>query len=250
MVNIKSLFKAVAPPILSSATSHVLKARKRKLFFQQLRRYENLSHEKLDRNILYPCLYDDIETSGYIGGLYTYQDTWAARLICEKRPAQHVDVASSAAFVVMTSVFTKIVSVEFRPFVTSLPNLESRSGDVCRMPFENNSVASLSSLSVLEHIGLGRYGDPIDPQGTVKAAAELERVLMPGGDLYVAVPTQAWSRIHFNAHRTHTPEDFIALFPGCRLVEETYAQQDGYLDRAAYDQSKRPYSYGCFHFTK
>ena len=47
---------------------------------------------------------------------------------------------------------------------------------------------SISCLSVVEHIGLGRYGDALDPFGTVKAINELKRVLTKGGLLLISVP--------------------------------------------------------------
>jgi SAM-dependent methyltransferase len=56
-------------------------------------------------------------------------------------------------------------------------------GSVLALPFPNASQASLSSVCVIEHIGLGRYGDELDPRGSEKAAAELTRVLAPRGDL-------------------------------------------------------------------
>jgi hypothetical protein len=36
-------------------------------------------------------------------------------------------------------------------------------------------------MHVVEHIGLGRYGEPMDEQGDLKAIEELKRVLAPGG---------------------------------------------------------------------
>ena len=54
---------------------------------------------------------------------------------------------------------------------------------------------------MVEHIGLRRYGDPLDPDGTVKAMAELKRIVIPGGDLYISVPVDEMNRIYFKAHR-------------------------------------------------
>jgi hypothetical protein len=36
-------------------------------------------------------------------------------------------------------------------------------------------------MHVVEHIGLGRYGDPIDPDGDLKAISELKRVVQKRG---------------------------------------------------------------------
>jgi hypothetical protein len=44
-------------------------------------------------------------------------------------------------------------------------------------------------MHVVEHVGLGRYGDPIDANGDAQAIKELKCVLWPGGVLYFVVPT-------------------------------------------------------------
>src|SRR2546430_12288402 len=51
-----------------------------------------------------------------------------------------------------------------------------------RSPFGDLELSSVSCLHVAEHIGLGRYGDAIDPLGTRKAIGELARVLAVDGD--------------------------------------------------------------------
>jgi hypothetical protein len=35
-------------------------------------------------------------------------------------------------------------------------------------------------MHVVEHVGLGRYGDALDPKGDARACAELARVLAQG----------------------------------------------------------------------
>ena len=75
--------------------------------------------------------------------------------------------------------------VDIRPLSLPMDTIHFRAGSILEMPFENASVASLSSICVIEHIGLGRYGDPPDPRGTQKALDELKRILAPGGNLYL-----------------------------------------------------------------
>lgn len=47
---------------------------------------------------------------------------------------------------------------------------------------------AIVSLSAIEHIGLGHYGDPLDPDGDTKALANCWRWLKPGGWIYFDVP--------------------------------------------------------------
>jgi hypothetical protein len=53
-----------------------------------------------------------------------------------------------------------------------LENLFFKEGSILALPFESGSIKSLSSLCVVEHIGLGRYGDEIDPFGSESAIKE------------------------------------------------------------------------------
>ena len=71
--------------------------------------------------------------------------------------------------------------------------------------FADGSLESLSTLHAVEHFGLGRYGDPIHPDGWRRAAEALARVLAPGGRLYFSVPIGR-ERLVFNAHRVFSPE--------------------------------------------
>lgn len=85
----------------------------------------------------------------------------------------------------LLSTITKTTFIDIRPFKTDLKDLAVKKGDILNMPFEDNSIKSLSFLHVAEHIGLGRYGDKLDPEGTKKACIELSRILAPDGKLFL-----------------------------------------------------------------
>ena len=179
---------------------------------------------------------------------YFYQDTWAFRKIAERRPAQHVDVGSTALLVGCIAGLVPTVSIDIRPLQARIPGLEVRIGNITEMPFPEGSVGSLSSLCVIEHIGLGRYGDPLDPEGARKAALELTRVLAPGGNLYVSAPIGR-SYVAFNAHRSFTKDEFLGLFSALTLVEYQLVNDHGTTTEISPD----PHSglhVGLFHFRK
>lgn len=119
------------------------------------------------------------------------------------------------------------------------------------LPYENNSVQSLSCLHVAEHIGLGRYGDTLDPEGTQKAAAELSRCLAKGGNLYFSVPVGR-PRLCFNAHRIHSPCQIIDYFKDLSLVEISGTGDDkkfiNNINIESLENSR--YACGMFWFTK
>lgn len=224
--------------------------RYKKLSEHLVGRRGNVKTQPVKITNLRPYIHDNTENSGRIGGKYIFQDTWVARKIFKKSPKKHVDIGSSKMFLIMASILTEVISVDIRPIITELNNITTNIGDLFNLPFQDGSIESISSLSVIEHVGLGRYGDKLDPYGTEKAAKELSRVLKKGSDLYVSVPIEAKSTVYFNAHRTHSPEDFIALFPECKLIEEKYVIKDAYLSRREYDKIGCHYAYGLYHFRK
>ena len=119
----------------------------------------------------YPCLGDNTNSSGEFGR-YVYQDSWAFKHVLSKKPKKIVDIASSTYFVAFAAQVTSVESVDIRLLHTSLKTIKSKIGDATSLPYKNNSVEALSSLSVIEHIGLGRYGDKVDYNGMQKAINE------------------------------------------------------------------------------
>lgn len=168
---------------------------------------------------LFPVLTDRYLSAGSIKGHYFLQDLHVAKLIHKEKPSQHVDVGSRLdGFISHLLIFLKVIYVDIRDLPISLENLVYSQGSITKLPFPDASLNSLSSLHVLEHIGLGRYGDPIDPEGYKKAISELQRVLAPGGKLYLSVPVGK-EKVFFDAHRVFWPETIISLFDEVQLKE-------------------------------
>lgn len=203
----------------------------------------------------YPRL-EDRTTETPFDPQYFYQAVWAFSKINQAAPANHVDVGSDVKFIGMLSAVVKVEFVDIRPLPVQLENLRCREGSLLNLPYATESVRSLSSMHVLEHVGLGRYGDPIDPEGIQKACAELQRVLEPGGQLYVSVPIGR-PRVQFNAHRVLALEEVIGFFKGLRLVDMAFVDNHGnYLpgikpEEVRFDESGgSDYALGCFQFAK
>jgi SAM-dependent methyltransferase len=156
-------------------------------------------------------------------------------------------VGSSVKTIGILSQFTPTTMIDIRPADVTLENLSFLEGTILALPFDDGTIGSLSSICVLEHIGLGRYGDPLDPWGSEKSCAELRRVLKPGGDLLISVPVDEACRVHFNAHRTFTRDYVLRLFPDCSLVEERYIYGTRLEHR--YD-ALQGFGTGLFHFRK
>jgi hypothetical protein len=183
---------------------------------------------------------------------YFYQDTWAAGKILASRPTVHVDLGSTALLVGMLSNSTRMISVDVRPLAVALDGLVACAGTGVGLPFRDRSIRSLSSLCVLEHIGLGRYGDQIDPRGAEKAAAELQRVLAPGGDLYLSVPIEKEDRAYFNAHRAFSIATVLKMISELALEHVVLVQGHRRLSPGEIEMldSYSPMVFGLFHFRR
>lgn len=199
---------------------------------------------------LYPCLQDNARQTA-VDSHYFHIGAWAASRIFRTAPDSHVDIASSNQFVGMLTAFTDVVFVDIRPLNVRIPRLVQRPGSILDLPFQSSSVRSVSCLSVAEHIGLGRYGDPIDPDGTDKACLELERILAPGGNLFFAVPIGR-PRVCFNAHRVFDTGQVMSLFQNLKLVEFSGVDDTGtYTENMALsDLDAAEFGCGMFWFSK
>ncbi len=211
-------------------------------------------HKKLKRSpnstfsttIFYPCLTDKTENTP-LDPIYFYQNAWAAGKIFEAKPARHFDIGSQVGFVGIVSQFVPTTMVDIRPIDVELPGLTFLKGDILELPIKDNELESVSSICVVEHIGLGRYGDNVDAFGSEKAITELIRITKPGGKIIISVPIDDGDKIYFNAHRAFTRDHVLRLFAGCTMLEEKYIYGDRLF--AAYDKAKG-FGTGLFHFEK
>ncbi|HEX6696143.1 MAG TPA: FkbM family methyltransferase [Solirubrobacteraceae bacterium] len=178
---------------------------------------------------------------------YFHQDTWAANRIAELRPGGHVDVGSRIDLVGFLTAVTEVTFVDIRPLEVDIERLTCVAGSILDLPFADRSLESVSCLHVAEHIGLGRYGDPLDPAGSLKAMAELQRVVAPGGHLLFSGPIGR-PRVCFNAHRIHDPVAILERFAELELVEFAVVDDSGRFMRHRDPAAYRGLTYGCGMF--
>jgi SAM-dependent methyltransferase len=220
-------------------------------FQSALRQYKQMpGAENISQRDIYPCLDDRTATTSF-DTHYFYQDIWAFRKVLNSGVSAHVDVGSNVYYVGFLTTITQVTFIDIRPLITDLANFEGKAGSILDMPYDAGSIASLSCLHVAEHIGLGRYGDPLDPQGTMKACRELQRVLAPGGNLYFSLPIGK-PRVCFNAHRIHSPAQIMDYFSALKLVEFSLINDGGHFIQSVGPDQGNNVEYGCglFHFKK
>jgi SAM-dependent methyltransferase len=217
--------------------------------FYLFRRF-NSSRFSLRWRDRYPQLYDATHITPF-DSHYIYHPAWAARILAETKPVYHVDISSILYFSAMISAFIPTKFYDYRPANLKLSNLESLHADLNKLPFADNSIPSLSCMHTVEHIGLGRYGDPLDPNGDLKAMSELERVLAINGNLLFVVPVGK-PKIMFNAHRIYSYKQIVDQFSRLSLKKFSLVDDNGqYIDNATQELAdKQIYGCGCFWFKK
>ncbi|MBF0105209.1 MAG: DUF268 domain-containing protein [Deltaproteobacteria bacterium] len=193
-------------------------------------------------------------------GHYFWQDLFVAQRIFKNNPALHVDVGSRIdGFVAHVASFRKIEVLDIRPLETTIDNVTFVRADMMAKDLSlfTDYCDSLSCLHALEHFGLGRYGDPIDPDGYLTGIENINRMLKSGGKLYLSVPIGP-QRVEFNAHRVFEVKYILDLMSKMfKLDMFSYIDDKGNLHKNVAIEDKDVQSsfgchYGCgiFEFTR
>lgn len=209
-----------------------------------------------------PCLHDRYEEGGTTRNEYFWQDLLVARWIHQDRPEKHVDIGSRVdGFVAHVASFREVEVFDIRPITTTVPGVIFKQADLMQGSIVTTSMVeycdSLSCLHALEHFGLGRYGDPIDPLGYKKGIANMAALLKPGGTFYLSVPIGR-ERVEFNANWVFDPQTIIlcADSNNLNLRQLTVIEAGGIVQNIEPDENSfielahKIYSLGIFIFTK
>ena len=196
----------------------------------------------------FPCVDDKKDDAGDTHSHYFLQDLYVAQKIFENKPEKHVDVGSSInGFVGHVASFREIEVLDIRKMESKIKNVIFKQADV----MDENKVPtdycdSVSSLHALEHFGLGRYGDPIDPNGHIKGFNNITKMLKVGGAFYFSVP-MGRQRIDFNAHRVFGMPYLVSLVSRYfDIVSFAYIEDKGILHKdVELNENSIKSSFGC-----
>lgn len=178
----------------------------------------------------YPIYTDKFAQAGNIGS-YFWQDLWAARKIFEKNPEQHYDIGSRVdGFISHLLSFRKNINlIDIRPLARNIDGLNFIQSDATDLKnILDNSIESLSALCSLEHFGLGRYGDSVDPDACYKCFDAISDKVKQGGNLYISVPIGK-EHVEFNAHRVFYATTIVESFSRFELIEFS-STSNGYIE--------------------
>ncbi len=185
---------------------------------------------------------------------YLYHVAWAIRKVAAAKPRKHVDFSSSVNFCTTVSAICETEFYDIRPAPIVLDGLTCLKGDLTQLDISSGALDSVSCMHVVEHVGLGRYGDELDPNGDLKAIGELKRVMRPGGVLYFVAPTGV-PGIYFNAHRVYAAQSILGYFEEQFDLEEFYfipgpIELAPMLNPDLAETRNYDYGCGCYQFRK
>jgi len=210
----------------------------------------------IQEQYMWPILTDKYASAGTISN-YFWQDLWAARLIIGQGVKEHFDIGSRLdGFIAhLLAADIDVTMIDIRKFPGEIEHLHTIVDDATSLcQLEDESVESISALCSLEHFGLGRYGDPIDPEACFRCFGNIQKKLKRGGHFYLSVPVGK-ERVEFNAHRVFYASTIIECFHSLQLQEFSCTSQgkieyDVNIHKYDNDRHNGEWRYGLFHFCR
>lgn len=213
-------------------------------------------------NALQPIVSTYTGTSaGSAHGGYFHQDLVVANHIFLNNPRHHITVGSRIdGFVAHVASFRPIEVMDIRPLKHSgYLNIKFTQQDILQdVGSFQQSTDSLSCLSTMQHLGMGRYGGEINPTGHIKGFRNLYKILQSNGTLYIGLPLSDQNRVIFNQARHFHPLDILSWAPelDLKLVKFDFVGYNGTLyqnadlydlpEQLIWQGSKEKYGYGYF----
>lgn len=197
-----------------------------------------------------PFLTEKNDEGGTMKGAYFHQDLYVARLINLAKPNKHLDIGSRTdGFVAHVASFREIDLIDIRVIKSNVKNIVFRQANLMELPSDLiDYYDSISSLHAIEHFGLGRYGDPIDYFGHLKAIRNIAKILKIGGSFYFSVPIGP-QRIEFNAHRVFSLDYLVSILSqNFEINSFSYVNDKGdFFEKVELTNDNLKSNFGCHY---
>lgn len=137
---------------------------------------------------------------------------------------------------------SRVVTIEYATIYSTVPRLFTVTPDKFAQEQQNGGdqrqlFDSIWSYSSIEHDGLGRYRDPLNPYGDLQTMIKLTCILKPGGFLFLSVPLNIYDHIAFNLHRLYGPVRLPLLYRHFHIIEVL----EGKMAQQAGDYGSQPF---------
>lgn len=210
----------------------------------------------IQEKYMWPIITDKYAPAGMMGN-YFWQDLWAAKLIVKSGIKKHFDIGSRIdGFIAhLLSAGIDVTMIDIRKFPGEIEHLHTIMDDATNLhQIGDESIESMSALCSLEHFGLGRYGDIVDPEACFRCFDNIQKKLKKGGRLYISLPIGS-DRVEFNAHRVFYVDTVLKCFNKLHLEEFSCTAQgkiEYNVDIHKYDNDLHngDWRYGMFAFVK
>lgn len=221
--------------------------------YQRLNRRPNFA---IRERYMWPVIADRYAPAGRIGN-YFWQDLWAAKAVIRSGAKKHFDIGSRLdGFIAhLLAAGIDVTMIDIRRFPGDVEGLRTIVDDATTLrQIPDESIESMSALCSLEHFGLGRYGDAVDPEACFKCFENIQKKLKKGGRLCISLPIGK-ERVEFNAHRVFYAATVAECFSTLHLEEFSCAAEgrieyDADMHKYDADPNNGEYRYGLFRFVK
>lgn len=126
-------------------------------------------------------------------------------------------------------------------------------GDITQTNFPDSFFDSIILISVIEHIGLGYYGDPLHGKGDFLAMNEIHRILKNDGILLITTLIGSKHQVK-ELERIYGQEELAELLKGWKICREKYYIFQGKwieVDKqTAFQESKQHFGTACIGLMK
>jgi hypothetical protein len=190
-------------------------------------------------------------SAGSASGGYFYQDLVVANDIFNQSPDRHITVGSRIdGFVAHVASYRTIEVIDIRPLQNNVyPNIKFIQQDILKNVDQyRESTDSISCLSTMHHLGMGRYGGEVDPNSHIAGFKNLYNMLQYNGTMYIGISLSDRNRVVFNQSRHFQPLDILSWAPelDLKLIKFDFVGINGnlYQDADLYNLPEQLKWYG------
>lgn len=120
----------------------------------------------------------------------------------------------------LTAGVSKLTTVEYGPLKSSDPRVEVLlPSEWPKLYHQKKQFDCMLSYSSIEHAGLGRYGDVINPWGDLMAMAKVRCTLKKGAWIFLGLEDKPEDVVGWNAHRYYGPKRWAQILANTEQVD-------------------------------
>ena len=119
----------------------------------------------------------------------------------------------------------EVYGVDVLEYGLTHPNFRFIKGDIMNVELSDNFFDAITCISTIEHIGLGRYGDPIRHDGDKAAVQKMSKLLRNGGRIILSAPFGKSGVCYYDGvplHRIYDYQRLKNLLSGLRIEKSLY----------------------------